>query len=256
MVKGNAQRRLELTERRKQEQVEERERKQRGYVAFTPGEARARLLSDARAASGPSAEDELIAYIVAPEHDGKLFCVDFWRTGSCPLKRCKFAHDDSISHLQGVPADGDDASAAGAATAAAAAAASRGMPAMFTAPLRSVDPGGAFVYDKVIRMQVRTVSPLRFVALGKQLVFDFQNPSVFARYCESRAAVGAASAAAKTPDLPDAARSSRPHGGADAAAEDDPGAPPRDKMEKGEYDVEERESSSLMQLIQSINKAK
>ena len=65
-------------------------------------------------------------------------------------------------------------------------------------PLRSVNAGGVFIYDRTIRTQVRTESPLRFIVWDSRLVFDAANPSVFAHYVEaSQAAAAAASAKEK-----------------------------------------------------------
>jgi hypothetical protein len=65
-------------------------------------------------------------------------------------------------------------------------------------PLRSVNAGGVFIYDRTIRTQVRTESPLRFIVWDTRLVFDAANPSVFANYVEaSQAAAAAASAKEK-----------------------------------------------------------
>lgn len=269
MVKGNAQRRVELAERRKLEGVEEKERRLAGPAAATPAEVRARLLSDAR-----GAEAGLVAWVVT---EGKLFCETFFRTGACPLKRCKCAHDATIAHLTGVPAQaaavaapasrltvpvpkkrsglgrsvspgrrsralsveaagsgdgggsGGGAGAGGgtggggtggggagggggivggaggsgagggigggAAAAAAAAAVAADFAALAPMPLRACDAGGVSVYDRTIRTQVRTESPLRFIEWGSLLVFDYANPSVFAAYCEAARASAAAAAA-------------------------------------------------------------
>ena len=58
-------------------------------------------------------------------------------------------------------------------------------PALEPMPLRSCEVGAKLVYDRTLRTQIRTESPLRFVEWGGKLVFDLYNPSVFATYCET-----------------------------------------------------------------------
>ena len=252
MVKGNAQRRIELAERRKLESFEEKERRLAGPSAATPSEVRARLLSDAR--GSVEAEAGLIAWVVT---DGKFFCEDFFRTGTCPLKRCKFAHDETIAQLSRVPptscatvapssrltvpmaaargrraesekdgrsispgrigraraasSDANDlggyggsgsgsgggggGSGCGGDVANTTPTAADEFPALKCVLLRAVNAGGVFVYDRTIRTQVRTDSPLRFISWGTRLVFDAANPTVFASYVEGEKAAGAAAAA-------------------------------------------------------------
>ena len=97
MVKGNAQRRIELADRRKAESAEEKERRALGPGFATPTEARARLLSDARGAG----EAALVAWVA---FDGPPLCEDFFRTGACPLRRCRHVHGETLAALAGVPA--------------------------------------------------------------------------------------------------------------------------------------------------------
>jgi hypothetical protein len=241
MVKGNAQRRIELAERRKLESFEEKERRLAGASYATPAEVRARLLSDARRGAE---EVGLIAWVAT---DGKFFCEDYFRTGTCPLKRCKFAHDETIAHLTHVPAssaptvhslsrltvpmpavrgrrlqgttNGGDASSArsvspsrhsrttssdandqvgsggGRSTGDGTFLTTDEFPALKSMPLRLVNAGGVFMYDRTIRTQVRTESPLRFIAWGNRLVFDAANSSVFALYVDSEKIANAAIAA-------------------------------------------------------------
>lgn len=94
-MKGNAQRRIELAERRKAESIEEKERRAAGVLFATPAESRARLLHDAR-----GAESRLFAWVIT---DGPSLCESWFRTGACPLRRCRHAHTDTIAALQGVP---------------------------------------------------------------------------------------------------------------------------------------------------------
>jgi Zinc finger C-x8-C-x5-C-x3-H type (and similar) len=251
MVKGNAQRRIELAERRKLESFEEKERRLAGASHATPAEVRARLLSDVRRGAE---EVGLIAWVAT---DGKFFCEDYFRTGTCPLKRCKFAHDETIAHLTHVPAssaptvhslsrltvpmpavrgrrlqgttNGGDASSARSvspsrhsrttssdandqvgsgggrstgdgtmiltSTSTTTTTTTDEFPALKSMPLRLVNAGGVFMYDRTIRTQVRTESPLRFIAWGNRLVFDAANSSVFALYVDSEKIANAAIAA-------------------------------------------------------------
>jgi hypothetical protein len=135
MVKGNAERRKMLAERRKLESAEEKVRKTRGPLCATASEVRARLLSDAR-----GSEAGLIAWVVC---DGavKNFCETYFRAGACPLKRCKASHLETISGLEGVPECTEDADAS--------------FPALHTLPLRMADAGDSLEYDRTIRMNVR-----------------------------------------------------------------------------------------------------
>ena len=116
MVKGNKERRQELARRRNDEKTAETSRRKLGPAFATPAEARARLLSDARAS--PTLEAALLGWVVAP--GGREGCEPWFRTGACPHKRCRFAHEASISHLAGVPA------AAGASALSVSAATARG----------------------------------------------------------------------------------------------------------------------------------
>ena len=105
MVKGNKERRQELARRRKEDKASESERRKGGPESATPVEVRARLLCDAKALGG---EEQLVAWVVqAPAEDGvecKAWCEDYFRTSTCQLKRCRNAHEVSISHLSHVPA--------------------------------------------------------------------------------------------------------------------------------------------------------
>jgi hypothetical protein len=233
MVKGNAQRRIELAERRKAESAEEKERRAAGALFATPAEARARLLHDARGAEG-----RLLAWVTA---EGPSLCESWFRTGACPLRRCRHAHTDTISLLRGVPpvpgapppvpasrltaparshrSDGgrsvsasrlrsasasrtrsvSPAASGGAHEGAAGegAAASRDhLPALAAVPLRGAEPGGSYSYDRAVRTQVRAEWRLHFIEYDGTLVFDIENAFVWAGYCEARAAAAAASAAA------------------------------------------------------------
>ena len=217
MVKGNFERRKELAARRKADKKAEAERKSQGALRATPVEVRARLLHDAQL-QGVS-DEELQAWVVAPPpEDGtsrKGLCDDWWRTGFCSQRRCRLSHEDTISHLRGVPESGACGVAGGGAAAVdgaepkrkkkgkgrkakgkgrtavdggaagdagAGAAAPSALPAMECMPLRSVVAGGDLAYDRIIRTQVRKESPLLFVAMRGELVFDAANPQVFARY--------------------------------------------------------------------------
>ncbi len=157
----------------------------------TPSEARARILSDVKALSVDAVP---YGWIVADGNEDKSFCEEFFRTGACPLRRCKHAHDVTISDLIGVPhgvatCSGPDAAAPGA------------LPAMQRLPLCEIDAGGRMVYSRHLRRAVRQDPVLKFVDLEGRLVFDAANPSVFASHCARTAEVLAmqrASSAAAT----------------------------------------------------------
>lgn len=224
MVKGNYERRKELAERRKQDRVDEKQRRTAGPISATPTEVRARLLSDAQKDENGDGESELVAWVVIGGAT-KLFCEDYFRTGSCPTKRCKFCHDVSIAHLQGLPEapcvqdtcsskakseqlpSSQQTRSGGAGRKKKGSAGGRGhnklssvggspddieplpaggFPALEPVQLRSVSQiGGNLAYDRNVRTQVRQTSTLRFVQWGKRCVYDWQNPSVFAEYCRS-----------------------------------------------------------------------
>lgn len=225
MVKGNGDRRRELAERRKLESVQEKERKSLGPEFSTPAEARARLLSDAAALGS---EEGLVGWVTAS--DGPSICEEFFRTGLCALRRCRYAHTVSISALSGVPptpgpiisktkvpvageAEVQRTSRRSRASARAAVeqAASGGidasptresLPPLTSMPLRAVDPGGGFAYDRTVRTHVRAEWKLHFIEWGGRLVFDAANPSVFAGYCEIMRVAAVAAAAAAVKDVP------------------------------------------------------
>lgn len=210
MVKGNFERRKELAEKRKEDRKAEVERKKAGAALATPVEVRGRLLHDAKVAG---ATDDLLAWVAAPASDDdqtrKDVCDSWWRTGFCALKRCRLSHEESISHLRGVPESacvdagslssgsgsegqkkkgkrgkkgraGGDTKGGGIVGAA--------LPPMVCLPLEAVDAGGQLAYDRNLRTQRRKESLLMFVALRGELVFDKANPDVFAKYAGVRPA--------------------------------------------------------------------
>jgi hypothetical protein len=261
MVKGNKERRQELARRRKEDKASESERRKSGPECATPVEVRARLLSDAKALGS---EEGLYGWVVPPaSEDGddshqKAWCEDYFRTAHCELKRCKNAHEASISALSHVPSlpgvgagipvasrgrsvspaarraraaseerSSEPAAAAGGSSAAAPPAPSRSsggggggdgylpaqrgrgsgsnlsctpstafFPALLRQPLRTCEAGAKLVYSKLLRTQVRTETPLRFVEWNGRLCFDLANPHVFASYCESAVAAAAPAAGA------------------------------------------------------------
>lgn len=198
MVKGNRDRRKALGMRRKEDKLAESSRKRLGGAMMaTPAEARARLLSDTRcggrdSTSGGMGEEALRAWATKPE-GGKDVCEHWWRSGQCPLRRCKYAHQDSIAHLSGVPdvdetGGGDDGSRISSVSSAGTTTSPRGvLPALVEMPLRAVKAGGKLQYDRNLRTHVRQDSTLLFVAMGQELVFDAFNPGVFAAYVAKRA---------------------------------------------------------------------
>jgi len=60
-------------------------------------------------------------------------------------------------------------------------------PALVRLPLRQCEAGAKLRYDRTLRTQVRTETPLRFVEWQGKLVFDLASPSVFVDYCEGAA---------------------------------------------------------------------
>ena len=104
MVKGNKERRQELARRRKEDKATESERRRGGAELATPVEARARLLSDAKALGS---EEGLVAWVVqGASEEGvevKAWCEDYFRTSTCQLRRCRNAHEVTIAHLSHVP---------------------------------------------------------------------------------------------------------------------------------------------------------
>lgn len=172
--------------KRREDKRRESSRKMGGAALATPAEARARLLSDARGYEGSAGEATLRAWISDPA-GGKDVCEHWWRSGQCPLRRCKCAHQDSIAHLSGVP-DVEETEQFGSRTSITGVALQRGtLPALKAIPLRAVKADGKLQYSRKLRSHVRQGSSLLFVALGQQLVYDAFNPSVFAGYVQARA---------------------------------------------------------------------
>jgi hypothetical protein len=210
MVKGNAVRRKELAQRRKDDKKEEIERKQAGPKRAIPAEARSRLLSDARLAElAGHPMPPLTAWVISSEKaDGtaadKDVCESWLRTGSCALRRCKASHEMTVSHLQGVPSTAgstDDEEEEGEEEEEEGRGGSGGgsslhLPALETRDLRLVDPGGMLAYDRTLRTHIRGSNRLIFVASGDVLVFDHANGKVFAAYVERQQAAAEAVAAA------------------------------------------------------------
>ena len=175
MVKGNADRRRDLTRLRQEDERAELLRKSLGPAHATAAEARARLLSDAKHAALGNDESDLLGWVVVTAGDDgsgvgeetephgasaaalpRSFCEAFFRTGGCPLRRCKHAHDVTISALTGVPQASSVPAAAAAAAASEPAGGGSGppgaIPAMHPMPLRACGgAGGNVVYDRTIR---------------------------------------------------------------------------------------------------------
>ncbi|KAJ3372587.1 transcription initiation factor IIB [Kappamyces sp. JEL0680] len=171
MVKGNGDRRRQLAAQRKADQVEERIRKGAGPERATHSEVRARLLDYCR--KGRLAEDRLLCHVIAMADDqaeeGPRMCPAHLRAGVCPAKRCRFKHECSLAHLQGME-DGVPETE------------SNGVTLMKQIPLRLLNANDRLVYDKRIRTKVRLPSPLLFISYEGRLIFDYANPKVFAEY--------------------------------------------------------------------------
>ncbi|KAJ3253155.1 hypothetical protein HK103_000850 [Boothiomyces macroporosus] len=161
MVKGNGDRRRQLAQQRKQDQRNEIQRKLGGSELATPDEVRARLLDDCRKKNIP--EDLLIAYVKHPTDD-TLQCPSFISTGYCETKRCRYRHVDNLNKL-GVQVD-------------------QPVPILERKPLRQVPASCKLVYNRTIRTKVRQDSPLIFIELEGQLVFNVYDPKVFAKYAQ------------------------------------------------------------------------
>ena len=180
MVKGNADRRRDLTRLRQEEERAEVVRKSLGPAFASAAEARARILSDSKCLG--SDESDLLGWVALSkeeDHDDQAttsssmrnFCEEYFRTGACPLRRCKHAHDITISDRSGVPEAagvhhmdskdndrGDAVTVVGAGLTEASGGISGGLPsgaipAMRPLPLRSACGGtvGGMVYDSRIR---------------------------------------------------------------------------------------------------------
>lgn len=185
-MKGNKERRKELSQKRKEGKRDEIIRKKSGPANATPEEVRARLLSDFHIRRGEGIVDpELIAWVVLTEpEDGttngrKNICESWLRTGSCPLKRCRHSHDITISHLVNSSSITLEDEGEGLRFEA-------GLPPLTTQSLHTVEVGGGLSYDRNLRTQVRTVSLLRFISQSSRLLFDYADPTVFATYVEEQ----------------------------------------------------------------------
>jgi hypothetical protein len=216
MVKGNADRRRELARLRCEEQRAELERRALGPEYATPAEARARFLSDAKAKG--SDESDLIGWVITASEDGdcsrsKSVCESYFRTGACPLKRCKHGHETTISSRIGVPSTRSPESSSHLNLGGPAAFdVTQGyLPALQPLPLRTCDAGGKMVYDRTVRRAVRQPQVLMFIEWEGQLVFDFANPKVYAKYCERNEVAPAATIQQEPSDLP-------PEGGSTSVA--------------------------------------
>jgi hypothetical protein len=181
MVKGNADRRRQLVAKRKEDQSNENQRKKSGPQFATHSEVRARLLDYCQ--KGRIEEAELVAYLVEGPGPGPgevteavngqaMLCSSHLRTGSCPLKRCRFKHVFSLSHLDQIPIDcgKDDQTEV------------QGVPQMIQVPLRQANINDRLVYDRRIRTKCRLPSTLRFISYSNRLIFDYANPYVFGDY--------------------------------------------------------------------------
>ncbi|KAI8897226.1 hypothetical protein BC833DRAFT_649762 [Globomyces pollinis-pini] len=171
MVRGNADRRRELAQQRKEDQKQEALRKKEGASAATFEEVRARLLNDAKK-SNQSCK-ELIAWIGVQDEESTVeVCVSYVRFGSCEKKRCKYKHEFTLCHLEGID----------------------GMNIEYPPTMTKVKPVGLAevpaaskrVYNRTIRTHVREQSAVVFVEWGGILVYDYLNPLVFVRYVESQ----------------------------------------------------------------------
>ena len=217
MVQGNSARRKELAAGRRQDRKDEIVRKTQGAFRATPTEARARLLHYAGRleSSTGSSTDLMVAFVakslVADSNSTeKDVCQSWFRTGSCPRKRCCLSHDATISHLVGVPEIAGESSLPSSDAApdeggrggkgsrkgnkgkkgskkksSTTTTTIQALPPMDCVPLSEVNAGGKLSYDKKLRTQRRQKSNLMFVAFGNELVFDSLNPYVFARWSDA-----------------------------------------------------------------------
>ena len=185
MVQGNSARRKELAANRRQDQKEEKSRKKGGAARATPVEARARLLDWA-------GSDKCLMLAWTEDATGeKNVCQSYFRTGSCPRKRCRLSHDDTISfRLTGVPGDFDESVVA------------EHLPPMVSAQLEMVAAGGKLSYDKNLRTQRREKNTLLFVEYKGELVYDAENPVVFQSWAEATSGAHKAADAAVPVDVP------------------------------------------------------
>mmetsp|Transcript_8162 Transcript_8162/g.17037 ORF Transcript_8162/g.17037 Transcript_8162/m.17037 type:complete len:185 (-) Transcript_8162:14-568(-) len=160
MVQGNSDRRKELAVGRRNDRKAEKARKKAGVVKATPSEARSRLLEISRSLDLP-----LTAWVESSE-PGREVCAQYFRTGDCGSKRCKYSHEACLS----------------AAPPSAPPNSRQSLPALSCMDLVDVDPGGQLVYDKNLRTQRRAKSRLLFVELEGELVFDFEDPNLFREF--------------------------------------------------------------------------
>jgi len=212
MVKGNAERRKQLSQiRRDEEQADRERRRANDPLRATPAEVRGRLLNDSKRTPPPYPEDAkgLTGWVTLTSSGGgsgggggdkgkgndrrerrkvngkrgnsrqdpestsgsvdKMICEHFLRTGYCEARRCRHIHGAVLTHLSNVPPPTTDAP--------------EGVLPVVPKPLRKCEVGGKEVYEPALRRQIAQPNLLRFVEWGGELVFDCENPEVYAAYC-------------------------------------------------------------------------
>ena len=198
MVKGNSARRKELAQGRRQDRKNEVERKKAGASRVTPMEARARILSCASLSS-----NNITPVAWCSIQDGKSVCESWFRTESCPRKRCKYDHSISVAHLKFpgriISSNGDGDFSAGCQkqngrndkkkSSKSNRHSSNGcLPPMVQISLNKVSAGGKLEYDPNLRTQRRTQSNLLFIEFNGVLCFDAFDPNVFALFAAEASA--------------------------------------------------------------------
>tara|TARA_B100000780_G_scaffold259854_1_gene211172 strand:- start:6 stop:758 length:753 start_codon:yes stop_codon:yes gene_type:complete len=212
MVQGNSARRKELAVARRQDRKNEVARKKAGASKATPVEARARILHHVSLS-----KEDTSAIAWCSIEQGKNICDSWFRTESCPRKRCRFNHTETIAHLLNVPEssytnngngngngnDTDNTNSGkrktkkgkskkkknGSTGSNNASMGGEGcLPAMVCKPLNAASAGGKLEYDPNVRTQRRTKSNLLFIEFQGELVFDAFHPSVFSSYAQAIAA--------------------------------------------------------------------
>ena len=205
MVAGNAARRKELAQRRKEDRKQEVERRRGGLARASPVEARAYLLQTAKSSNNAS---QLLAYAV-DDRTGKAICEPWFRVGTCRRKRCRYSHSLTISHLSCVAdverSEGNTenkGSSGSKGKGRSGSSKTKGrqnkgskkngsgriaqdscLPPMACRNLKDVHAGGQLVYDRNVRNQRQQSSPLLFVEFqgdssSTPLTLQFLQPSL------------------------------------------------------------------------------
>ena len=113
------------------------------------------------------------------------WCAMYFRTGTCPAKRCKYGHTTTI-----MDTSDNSTSAFGLSLLPSPSPlpedeqqCSQPLPPMIQKPLAAAaDAGGGLVYDPKVRTKVRRESTLLFITWDNVLVYDFCDGRVFAAY--------------------------------------------------------------------------